>query len=274
MSRRRRRNEGETALAVIPQATSRRGGMGTKGWIGIGAGVLAVGGLGWWFFSRRKAAEAEAEAAAAAAAAAALQPPPPDQRTLDARARQTIVLAETAKVVEASLMSDAPKSGPAAEKAKWRLALLSRMNKMTADARKANPKCMAQTTDARNGPWFDMRIAFTDPNVDKAWNSSLKPLNPAHPLAWADIRAVDAALKNNAFSYGCVNQATGAPAPVAGFGGFSGIFDAPAFSQAAFGMPVFSSPTIPTIAAGRLGPAFDIRPTPAGFPGASVNGWR
>ena len=49
-----------------------------------------------------------------------------------------------------------------------------------------------------------------------------------------------------------------------GFGGFSGVF----------GMPVFSSPTIPTISAGRLGPAFDIRPTPAGFPGASVGNWR
>ena len=45
------------------------------------------------------------------------------------------------------------------------------------------------------------------------------------------------------------------------------------FGRHAFGMPVFSAPTIPTIAAGRLGPSFNERPTPAGFPGASVRGF-
>lgn len=45
------------------------------------------------------------------------------------------------------------------------------------------------------------------------------------------------------------------------------------FGLGAFSMPVFSSPTIPVIAAGRLGPSFNERPTPAGFPGASVRGF-
>ena len=44
------------------------------------------------------------------------------------------------------------------------------------------------------------------------------------------------------------------------------------FSQHAFGMPMFSAPSIPVIEPGRLGPHFDQRPTPPAFPGASVGG--
>ena len=42
------------------------------------------------------------------------------------------------------------------------------------------------------------------------------------------------------------------------------------FGQHAFGMPMFSAPSIPMIEAGRLGPHFDQRPTPPAFPGASA----
>ena len=44
------------------------------------------------------------------------------------------------------------------------------------------------------------------------------------------------------------------------FGGLGGVF----------GEPVFSSPPIPVIRAGRFGPVFSRRPLPAGFPGASI----
>lgn len=46
------------------------------------------------------------------------------------------------------------------------------------------------------------------------------------------------------------------------------------FGLHAFGMPVFDSPAIPAIAPGRLGPHFGVRPTPGGFPSASVAGYR
>ena len=50
------------------------------------------------------------------------------------------------------------------------------------------------------------------------------------------------------------------------------IFGEHAFGQHAFGMPMFSEPPIEMQEAGELGPHFDQRPTPAGFPGASVRG--
>ena len=39
--------------------------IGTGGWVGIGVGVVAVGGLAWWLLKRRRQSEAASEAPAA-----------------------------------------------------------------------------------------------------------------------------------------------------------------------------------------------------------------
>jgi len=44
------------------------------------------------------------------------------------------------------------------------------------------------------------------------------------------------------------------------------------FGEHAFGMPMFSRPSIPMQEPGELGPHFDQRPTPPDFPGASIQG--